>query len=170
MTKRARLMRINFNRTRMTKFTTNRHRCMTVFINWRRYVAARGGTVAATGRRAIRDKGAPGDYKILTTSEGPYRLACFSPARPKLAFFRRSVSPSTSESYECTIGIRRKRQKHRERVGERETERSSGGHAAPRVTDRDRYRHHMCNARRKVSARFIKVPPIPAESFLHGKD
>lgn len=43
---------------------------------------------------------------------------------------------------------------------------SSGGRAAPRVTDRDRYRRHMCDARRKVSARYKSAADFYTESFL----
>lgn len=131
-------------------------------------MAARGGTVAATGRRAIRDKGAPGDYKILTTSEGPYRLARFSPARPKLGFFRRFASPSTSESYECTIGIRRKRQKHR-RGWEKERWREAAAVVPLRESRIAIVIAVTCAMHGEKYRRVIKVPPIPAESFLRGR-
>lgn len=129
-------------------------------------MAARGGTVVATGRRAIRDKGAPGDYKILTTSEGPYRLARFSPAQPKLAFF---VSPPTSESYECTIGIRRKRQKHR-KGWERERERwREAAAVVPLRESRIAIVIAVTCAMHEKYRRVIKVPPIPTESFLRDR-
>lgn len=121
----------------------------------------------AAERYEIREQ--PGDYKILTTSERPYRLArLFARAAETRRVFRRFASPSTSESYECTIGIRRKRQKHR-KGWEKERRREAAAVVPLRESRIAIVIAVTCAMHGEKYRRVIKVPPIPAESFLHGR-
>lgn len=96
------------------------------------------------------DKGAPGGYKILTTSEGLYRSARFSPEIRVFSSLRLVIDFRVA--YECAIGIypwKTETSKEKEREKDATTVVSlRESRIAILIIVR------MCNARRKVSTRY----------------
>jgi len=116
-------MRTNFNRTRMTE-PTNRQ----IYKLAEMYVAEKRRLLQlAVEWYEIREYRVTTKYRLRNIDNVRETLSVSAVFRPKFSTFfffspKTSLRPSISESYECTVGIRRKRQKHRELKKERRRE------------------------------------------------